>query len=90
MCRRLEEQRPEEPIAEELAWYWKAYEHLRSEAPLGALGGLGDVPWLKVEEYLDRRGVRSAWMRDFTHAVIEHLHATYQRELNQGLKAQKN
>jgi hypothetical protein len=77
-------------VPEELVWYYRAYHHLRTEAQLGAFGGRGDIPWLKVEEYLDRRGVTSAWVRDFTHDLVDHLHVVASIESAAALKSDRN
>ncbi len=42
---------------EHLVFYWRAFNELSSDRPLGSSGGAGSIPWTAIDRYATRHGI---------------------------------
>ena len=63
----------EEPFLDEVEMlYWKHFQELQTERPLGAMGGAGAIPWSSIDRYAERHGFLEEGYLQFME-IMRHL-----------------
>ncbi len=52
-----------------LALYWRAFNELSTDRPLGAMGGRGPIPWTAISEWARRHHLPDGEFDDFVTLV---------------------
>jgi hypothetical protein len=64
-------------IEEHLVFVWNAFWAISSDRPIGAMGGIGSIPFAAIDRYASRYGIDGRDEFDRFHTLIKRLDAVF-------------